>query len=87
MEPLGAALSPSQASRTQGALSTNEQRASSAGPPYGRLAVCGPLAVVCLPAAQTLHRLPASQPHSLPPEFHLGAWPECCVPCLAAPHL
>lgn len=74
MEPLGAALSPSQASRTQGALSTNEQQASSAGPPHQEPAVCweagggggGRAAVSPLPAA--LNPAPPPGPSApLPP--------------------
>lgn len=68
MEPLGAALSPSQASGTQGAFSTNEQRASSAEP------LCQETAATPLPhpqpLPQTLPGLPAPLPLCHPLEVH-----------------
>lgn len=63
MEPLGAALSPSQASRTQGALSANEQMSSAPGLPSTSL----PL--------QSLLCLLALRPHSLPAGIPRGGSP------------
>lgn len=86
IEPLGADLSPSQASRTQGAFSTNEQHEQPAS--WGGRQPAASLLFPLLRAGPRPASPPLSSPRLLPPKSTWGPTPALhSVPCWEASHM